>query len=94
MDPEGNVRCQVKFDVAGVAYPVVSPGRMIEMGYTFRLSSHKCYMSKDSRRVEIDRKGRTFVLKVRRRCCGEANCAVAPIGKDDPWRTKTTTTTW
>ena len=31
---EGRVECKVKFDVADVAYPVVSLGKMIESGFT------------------------------------------------------------
>ena len=33
--PEGNVQCMVKFDVADMAYPVVSLGKMIETCFTF-----------------------------------------------------------
>ena len=35
--PEGHVECKVKFDVADVAYPVASLGKMIESGFTFAL---------------------------------------------------------
>ena len=35
--PEGRVECKVKFDVADVAYPVVSLGKMIESGFHVQL---------------------------------------------------------
>ena len=60
--PEESVRCKVKFDVADVAYPVVSLGKIIESGFTF-----KCYSHRGNERVEIFRKGRIFVLRMRRR---------------------------
>ena len=41
--PEGRVECKVKFDVADAAYPVVSPGNMIESGFTFSFDDCKCY---------------------------------------------------
>ena len=44
--PEGCVECKVKFDVADVAYPVVSLGKMIESGFTFSFDDYKCYMHK------------------------------------------------
>ena len=44
--PEGRVECKVKFDVADVAYPVVSLGKMIESGFTFSFDDYKCYMHK------------------------------------------------
>ena len=65
--PEGNVPCMVKFDVADVAYPVVSLGKMIETGFTFSFNDYKCYMHKGNRLVEIFRKGRIFVLRMRRK---------------------------
>ena len=34
--------CNVKFDVADVAYPVVSLGKMIESGSTFSFDDYKC----------------------------------------------------
>ena len=60
--PEGNVQCKVKFDVADVAYPVVSLGKMIETGFTFSFDDNECYMHKGNRRVEIFRKGRVFCV--------------------------------
>ena len=51
--PEGCVECKVKFDVAHVAYPVVSLGKMIESGFTFSFDDYKCYMHKGNRSVEI-----------------------------------------
>ena len=54
--PEGCVECKVKFDVADVAYPVVSLGKMIESGFTFSFDDHKCYMHKGNQRVEIFRR--------------------------------------
>ena len=65
--PEGNVPCMVKFDVADVAYPVVSLGKMIETGFTFSFDDYTYYMHKGNRRVEIFRKGRIFVLRMRRK---------------------------
>ena len=63
--PEGCVECKVKFDVADVAYPVVPLGKMIESGFTFSFDDYKCYMQKGNRRVEIFRKGRIFVLRMK-----------------------------
>ena len=54
---EGSAERKVKFDVADVAYPVVSLGKMIESGFTFSFDDYKCYMHKDNKRVEIFRKG-------------------------------------
>ena len=65
--PKGRVECTVKFDVADVAYPVMSLGKMIESGFTFSFDDYKCYMHNGNQRVEIFRKGRIFVLKMRRR---------------------------
>ena len=77
--PEGRVECEVKFDVANVAYPVVSLGKMIESGFTLSFDDYKCYMYRDSKRVEIFRKGRIFVLKMRRRRLKSTAHIVAPI---------------
>ena len=77
--PEGCVECRVKFDVADVAYPVVSLGKMIESGFTFSFDDYKCYMHKGNRRVEIFRKGRIFVLRMRRRWLKDKVQMVAPI---------------
>ena len=76
---EGRAECKVKFDVADVAYPVVSLGKMIESGFTFSFDDHKCYMHKDNERVEIFRKGRILVLKMRRRWLESKAQMVAPI---------------
>ena len=65
--PEGNVQCMVKFDVADVAYPVVSLGKMIETGFTFSFDDYKCYMHRGNKRVEIFRTGKIFVLRMRRK---------------------------
>ena len=65
--PEGRVECKVNFDVADVAYPVVSLGKMIGSVFTFSFDDYKCYMHKGNQRVEILRKGRIFVLRMRRR---------------------------
>ena len=77
--PEGRVECKVKFDVADVAYPVVSLGKMNESGFTFRFDDYKCCMHKGNQRVEIFRKGRIFVLKMRRRWLKIKVQMVAPI---------------
>ena len=77
--PEGCVECRVKFDVADVAYPVVSLGKMIESGCTFSFDDYKCCMHKGNRRVEIFRKGRIFVLRMRRRWLKDKVQMVAPI---------------
>ena len=50
--PEGRVECKLKFDVADVAYPGVSLGKMIESGFTFSLDDYKCNMHKGNQRVE------------------------------------------
>ena len=50
------MECKVKFDVADVAYPVVSLGKMIESGFTFSFDDYKCHMHKSNRRVAIFRK--------------------------------------
>ena len=49
--PAGRVECKVKVDVADVSYPVVSLGKMIESGFTFRFDDYKCYMHRDNKRV-------------------------------------------
>ena len=56
--PEGSVQCKIKFDVADLAYPVVSLGKMIESGFTCSFDDCKCYMHRGNKRVEIFRKGR------------------------------------
>ena len=38
--PEGRVEYEVKFDVADVAYAVVSLGKMIEPGFTFSFDDY------------------------------------------------------
>ena len=70
---------KVKFDVADVAYPVVSLGKMIESGFTFTFDNCKCFMHKGNQRVEISRKGRIFVLRMRRRWLESKVQMVAPI---------------
>ena len=77
--PEGRVECKVKFDVADVAYPVVSLGKVIESGFTFSFDDYKFYMHKGNQRVEIFRKGRIFVLRMRRRWLESKVQMVAPI---------------
>ena len=77
--PEGCVECRVKFDVADVAYPVLSLGKMVESGFTFSFDDYKCYMHKGNRRVEIFRKGRILVLRMRRRWLKDKVQMVAPI---------------
>ena len=72
----------VKFDVADVANPVDSLGKMIETGFTFSFDDYKCYMHKENRRVEIFRKGRIFVLRMRRRWLKGG--MVAPIDGPSP----------
>ena len=77
--PEGRVECKVKFDVADVAYPVVSLGKMIESSFTFSFDDYKCDMHKGNQRDEIFRKGRIFVLRMRRRWLESKIQMVAPI---------------
>ena len=79
MGPEGRVECKVKFDVADVANPVVSLGKVIESGFTFSFDDYKCYMHKGNQRVEIFRKGRILVLRMRRRWLESKVQMVAPI---------------
>ena len=79
--PEGCVECKVKFDVADVAYPVVSLGKIIVSGFTFSFDDYKCYMHKGNQRVETFRKGRIFVLRMRRRWMESKIQMVASIEK-------------
>ena len=65
--------------MADVAYPVVSLGKMIESGFTFSFDDYKCYMHKDNQRVEIFRKKRIFVLKMRRRWLESKAQMVPPV---------------
>ena len=65
--------------MADVAYPVVSLGKMIESGCSFSFDDYKCYMHKGNQRVDIFRKGRIFVLRMRRRWLGSKVQMVAPI---------------
>ena len=69
--PEGRLECKAKFDVADVAYPVVSLGRMIESSFTFSFHDCKCYMHKGNQRVEIFRKGRIFCVENEAQVAGE-----------------------
>ena len=73
------LNAKVKFDVADVAYPVVLLGKMIESIFTFNFDYYKCCMHKSNRRVEIFRKGRLFVLRMRRRWLEDKVQMVAPI---------------
>ena len=77
--PEGSVECKVEFDVTYVAYPVVSLGNVIESVSTFSFDDYKCFMHKGNQRVEIFRKGRIFVLRMRRRWLESNVQMVAPI---------------
>ena len=52
---------------------------MIESGFTFSFDDYKCYMHKGNRRVEIFRKGRIFVLRMRRRWLKDKVQMVEPI---------------
>ena len=52
---------------------------MVESGFTFSFDNYKCYMHKGNRRVEIFRKGRIFVLRMRRRWLKGKVQMVAPI---------------
>ena len=79
---EGNVQCKVKFDVADVAYPVVSLGKMFETGFTFSFDDYKCYMHRGNRRVDIIRKGRIFVLRMRHRWLKSTAHMIAPTDED------------
>ena len=42
---------QSQIDVADVAYPVVSLGKMIESGFTFSFDDYRCYMHKGNQSV-------------------------------------------
>ena len=59
--------------------PVVSLGKMIESGFTFSFNDYKCYMHRGNKRVEIFRKGRIFVLRMRRRWLKSTAHMIAPI---------------
>ena len=61
----------VKFDVADVAYPAVSLGKMIESGFTFSFDDYKCYMHKGNQRVEIFRKGSNLCVANETQVVGE-----------------------
>ena len=52
---------------------------MIESGFTFSFDDYKCYMHKGNQRVEIFRKGRIFVLRMKRRWLERKVQMVAPI---------------
>ena len=58
--------------------PVVSLGKM-ESGFTSSFDDYKCYLYKGNQRVEILRKGRIFVLKMRRTWLESKAQMVAPI---------------
>ena len=77
--PEGRVECKVKFDVADVAYPVKSLGKMIESSFTFSFDDYKCYIHKDNNVSKSLERGRIFVLKMRRRWQESKAQMVAPI---------------
>ena len=53
--------------------------KMIESSFTFSFDDCKCYMHKGNQRVEIFRKGRIFVLRMRRRWLASKVQMVAPI---------------
>ena len=57
----------------------MSLGKVIQSGFTFSFDDYKCYMHKCNQRVEIFRKGRIFVLKMRRRWLESKVQMVAPI---------------
>ena len=67
--------CGVGKDVLSVK----SRGKIIESGFTFSFDDYKCHMHKGSLRVEIFRKGRIFVLKMRRRWLESKAQIAAPI---------------
>ena len=52
---------------------------MIESGFTFSFDDYKYYMHKGNRRVEIFRKGRILVLRMRRKWLKDKVQMVAPI---------------
>ena len=52
---------------------------MIESGFTFSFDDYKCYMHQGNPRVEIFRKGRIFVLRVRCKCLESKVQMVPPI---------------
>ena len=54
---------------------------MIESGFTFSSDDCKCYMHKGNQRAEIFRRGRIFVLKMRRRWLESKAQMVAPIAE-------------
>ena len=66
-------------DVADVAYPIVSLGKMIESSFTFNFDDCKCCMHKGNQRVDIFRQNRIFVLRMRRRWLESKVQMVAPI---------------
>ena len=52
---------------------------MIESSFTFSFDEYKCYVHKGNQRVEIFRKGRIFVLRMRRKRLESKVQMVAPI---------------
>ena len=52
---------------------------MIESGFTFSFDDYKCYMHKGNQHVEIFRKGRIFMLRMRPRWLESKVQMVAPI---------------
>ena len=52
---------------------------MIESCFTFSFDDYKCYMHKGNQRVEIFRKGRIFVLRMRRKWLESKVQMVAPV---------------
>ncbi len=61
----GPVGDRVEFDVADVAFPVISMGKMVDSGFRFVIDAPDCWMVKGDRWVNVYRKGRTFVLRLK-----------------------------
>ena len=71
------MQSQVRFGRCCV--PSVSLRKVIESGFTFSFDDYKCYLHRGNKRVEIFRKGRIFVFRMRRRWLKSTAHLVAPI---------------
>ena len=64
---QGDVTANVSFDVSVVSHPVMSLAGFQDQGFESHFSKEGNWMSKDGRWVDIRRKGKTFVIRVKRR---------------------------
>ena len=57
------LQAMILFVVANVAYPVLSVGKMIANGYTGVFAPSGSFIAKNGRRVQVQTRGKTFILK-------------------------------